>query len=383
MRITYRMMTSKYSTNLNSLSSDLDKLNTQVATGRKYARTSEDVSSAVRGYQIRRNLSKVEGYQDNIRHADDFLTNSETTLGQVEASLSEATDKILQGMNGTQSEETRKIIATELRTIQDQLLQTLNTSVSGTYLFGGTNSQKPFEDIGGKLYYNGVDLDTLNEGIKAEGSFGGYPAGYPVPETPPYTNDEKLRQKADVFKSDNLYVDIGLGLEFDTLNNVKKNTVFEYSIPGIQFVGNGVSKTKVTDPATGNVTYPTDKLTIGGKADQEVSKNIYNLLGQIASEFESDTYSHETVDKLLGHFKEATLKTFQATTEVGAKTQYLEFMTSRYETQNFNLEKRQTQVEGVDAAYTYIAFQSQKVAYQAALQMGQSVVQQSVFDYMS
>jgi flagellar hook-associated protein 3 FlgL len=89
------------------------------------------------------------------------------------------------------------------------------------------------------------------------------------------------------------------------------------------------------------------------------------------------------VDSLYGMFKENSLKTYQTTTEIGAKTQYLEFMTSRYETQNFNLEERQTQVEGVDAAYTYIAFQSQKVAYSAALQMGQSVVQQSVFDYMS
>lgn len=380
MRITYRMMTSKYSTNLNSLSSDLDKLNTQVATGRKYARTSEDVSSAVRGYQIRRNLSKIEGYQDNIRHADDFLTNTETALGQMESSLSEATDKILQGMNGSQSEDDRKIIATELRTIQDQLLQTLNTSTSGTYLFGGTNNQKPFEDKNGKLYYNGQDLDALNE-IIAPNVAANFP-GYPVPPSDPTNTDWQNVQKASTLKDDKLYVDIGLGVDFDGAENVKKNTVFEYSIPGIQFVGNGVSKTKVTDSVTGDVTYPTDTIVIDGTT-QNISKNMYNLLGQIASEFESDSYTHDNVDKLLGHFKEASQKTYQATTEVGAKTQYLEFMTSRYETQNFNLEERQTTVEGVDAAYTYIAFQSQKVAYSAALQMGQSVVQQSVFDYMS
>lgn len=342
MRITYRMMTSKYSTNLNTISSDLDKLNTQVATGRKYARTSEDVSSAVKGYQIRRNLSKLEGYQDNIRHAEDFLTNSESTLDQIESSLAEATDKILQGMNGTQSEGERKIIASELRTIQSQLLETLNTSTSGMYLFGGSNNEKPFAVVGGKLQYNGNNLDDLNEGTAAE------------------------KELVASLKQDTLYVDIGLGVSFDqTTGEVDKNTVFNYSKSGISFVGNGTNSSKIPGEA--------------------VSNNLYDLLGRIATEFEKadGDYSSEKADSLYGFFKENSLKTYQATTEIGAKTQYLEFMTSRYETQNFNLQERQTTVEGVDAAYTYIAFQSQKVAYQAALQMGQSVVQQSVFDYMS
>lgn len=344
MRITYRMMTSRYSTNLNSLSSDLDKLNTQVATGRKYARTSEDVSSAVRGYQIRRNLSKIEGYQDNIRHAEDFLTNSESTLDQIESSLAEATDKILQGMNGTQSEGDRKIIASELRTIQSQLLETLNTNTSGMYLFGGSNDEKPFAVVAGKLQYNGRDLDSLNDG-------------------PTATPAEK--ELVDSLKKDSLYVDIGLGVSFETNGEVDRNTVFNYSKAGINFVGNGTNSSKIPG--------------------ETVSNNLYDLLGRIATEFEKSdgNYSFDKADSLYGFFKENSLKTYQATTEIGAKSQYLEFMTSRYETQNFNLQERQTSVEGVDAAYTYIAFQSQKVAYQAALQMGQSVVQQSVFDYMS
>ncbi|MDK2941262.1 MAG: flagellar hook-associated protein 3 FlgL [Acetobacterium sp.] len=345
MRITYRMMTSRYSNNLNSLSSDLDKLNTQVATGRKYARTSEDVSSAVRGYQIRRNLSKVEGYQDNIRHAEDFLTNSESTLSQIEASLSEATTKIQQGMNGSQSEGDRKIIASELRTIQKQMLQTMNTEASDMFLFGGTNDQKPFTvetTAGGieQLKYNGKILDDLTDATAVG------------------------KKEVDALKSDALYVDIGLGVTFDeATGDVARNSVFNYSVPGLNFMGYGTTDV----------------------AGEKVSNNLYDLLGRVATEFEKEgnDYSFDTVDRLYGLFNDNSIKAYQATTEIGAKSQYLEFMSSRYETQNFNLQERQTQVEGVDAAYTYIAFQSQKVAYSAALQMGQSVVQQSVFDYMN
>lgn len=335
MRITYRMMTSKYSTNLNSLSVQLDKLNTQVASGRKYARSSEDVSSAVRGYQIRRSLAKLEGYQGNITHAQGFLTNTESALGQMEDSLSEAVDKVLYGMNQTKTVEDRTIIARELETIQTQLLETLNTSVSDQYLFGGTNDQKPFTlDASGKLLYNGTLVDSITDGS---------------PEL-------------DAFKKDTMYVDIGLGVAFDdATGDLDRSSVYHYSLPGIGFVGNGV------DSTTG------------------VSNNLYDLIGEIAKEFRKDdsTYSHDKADSLLGLLKKNVQKVYQATTEVGAKANYLDFMTSRYETQNDNLLERQTKVEGVDAAYVYIEFQTQKVAYQAALEMGTKVVQQSVFDYMS
>lgn len=336
MRITYKMMTSKYSTNLNNLSKELDKLNTQVASGRKFSKTSEDTSSAVRAYQLRKNMSKVEGYQSNIGHAQDFLTNTETTVGQIEDSLAEATDKILQGMNGTQSSEERTIIAKELRKIQEQMLQSFNTSSADTYIFGGSNTgEKPFTvDASGKLLYNNVDVDTMDD------------AQYKT------------------LSEDALFVDIGLGLSFDSgTGEVDRNTVFNYSVPGIKFAGHGTA-------------------TVAGITG-DVSKNVYNLLGKIADEFEASSYNFNTVDNLYGHFKSMSQLSYQTTTELGSKTNYLDFMTDRYETQDFNMQTRQTEVEGVDAAYTYIAFQTQKVAYQAALQMGSNIVQQSVFDYLT
>jgi len=334
MRITYKMMTTKYTTNLNNMSSELDKLNTQVASGRKFAKTSDDTSSAIKAYQIRRNMAKVEGYQNNVDHAKDFLTNSETNLNDINATLSDATVKIQEGKNGTQSSDSRKIIANELRVMQNQLLDTLNSSVSDTYIYGGSNTgEKPFTVESGKLFYNGVDLDTIADG-----------------------SDELKKLSAD-----SLYVDVGLGLSFDSTGAVNRNSVFNYSIPGINIVGNG-------------------KTADGG------SNNLYSLLGDIATQFESASFSSDTsdtIDKLFGQFQTASSKANQVTTEIGSKTNYLDFMTDRYDAQSLNMQARQTDVEGIDAAYTYIAFQTQKVAYQAALQMGTSIIQSSVFDYMS
>lgn len=334
MRITYKMMTTKYTTNLNNMSTELDRLNTQVASGRKFAKTSEDTSSAIKAYQIRRDLAKLDGYQNNIDHASDYLINSETNLGDINETLTDATDKILQGKNDTQNPETRKIIANELRIMQKQMLDTLNSKVGDTYIFGGSSTvEKPFTVVNEKLLYNGKDLDTLTQ------------------------------TEIDTFKADSLYVDVGLGVSFDAAGAVNPNTVFNYSTPGINIVGNG---TTTIEGIVGNV-----------------SNNAYNLLGKIAEQFESPNYSGDITDKLYGKFQSATSQANKATTEIGAKANYLEFMKERYDSQELNLQTRQTEVEGIDAAYTYISFQTQKVAYQAALQMGSSIIQSSVFDYMS
>lgn len=334
MRITNKMITSKYTRSLNSLSIGLDKLNTQIASGRKFLKASENTSAAIKAFQVRKDLSKIEGYQLNIDHAKDSLTNAESTLMHMEELMKMAKDKIVFGKNATQSQSERKIIAAELRNIQDQLLQTLNSNSSDIHYFGGSNTDtKPFTlDADGNLLYNGFNLND-----------------------PSADANEEARLKAD-----SLYVDIGLNVEFLSSGALNKNTVFSYSIAGINIVGNG-------------------KTTIDGT---EVSNNLYNLLGEIASEFEADDYSADKMDTLLGHFSTNSDRILKSITEVGSKTAYLDFMTNRLESQTLNRKERQMSVEAADPAETIIKFESQRVAYNAALQMGTKVIQPSIFDFM-
>lgn len=340
MRITNKMITTQYTRSLNNLSAELHRLNTQVSSGRKFAKASEDTSGAIKAFQIRKDLSKIKGYEDNIAHAKASLTNAESALTHIEDLMQNAMEKIILGLNGTQSKEERAVIATELRGIQGQLLQTLNSNASDSYYFGGSNTtEKPFEVVDGKLLYNGYDLDL------------------PLPADTPEANEAMLK----ALESDSLYMDIGLNVKYDALTGkVDKSTVFDYSITGISIVGSG---TTVVDGV-------------------DVSNNIYNLLGSLAEEFESDNYVHERADALFGHLKDASRRVMHSITEVGAKTSYLDFMSERLADRSFNLEERQLAVEGIDPAYAIIQFESQKFAYNAALQMGARIIQPSIFDFM-
>ena len=84
------------------------------------------------------------------------------------------------------------------------------------------------------------------------------------------------------------------------------------------------------------------------------------------------------IDALYGALNTASMEVIYNLTEVGSKTSYLDFMTSRYETQTLDLQERQVKVEGADAAKTIIEFKSQEVAYNAALQMGTMIIQPSI-----
>ncbi|MEI8217039.1 MAG: hypothetical protein WCF96_08060 [Eubacteriales bacterium] len=336
MRITTRMMTTRYSRSLNNLSSGLDNLNNQIASGRKFSKASENTSAAITAFQLRRDISKIEGYQSNIAHAQDYMANAESTLMSVNEMMQSSGQDILQGKTGTVSASDRAIIATKLRSMQDELLQSLNASTSNGYIFGGTQTEtKPFTIVGGKLQYKNVDLENI--------------------ATAPAGTVEKL-------KSDSLFLDIGLNLEFNPASSqtLDSSTAFNLSIPGINIVGSG------TDTIDGNV----------------VPNNLYDLLGAIATEFESPTYSSDKLDVLYGHFQVRSQDVMMTVSEIGSKTSYLDFMSNRMESETANMQVRQVAVESTDTAKTIIDFKSQEMAYNAALQMGAKIIQPSIFDFI-
>ena len=337
MRITNRMIINKYLRSVNNLATDLNRQNTKVFSGRSFSKSSENTPAAIKAYKIRTDLSKLEGYQYNADHANATLTNTESSLMHMEELMQTAKEKIVQGLNGTQSVEERKIIATELRNLQEEFYQTLNANVSDTYYFGGSNTDvRPFEIVSGKLQY--VQNETTS-----------------------FDLDSLTAAETSAFEADSRYIDIGLNVKFDISGEIDKSTVFSYTIQGVSVVGSGTTDIDGTP----------------------YSNNLYNLLGEIADSFDTDTYDSDKTELLSGHFSDRLSTITQAITEVGAKSSYLEFTQNRFTNNEYNLEDAQSKVEDSDIAESIIQYKTQQVAYNAALAMGTRLIQQSIFDFMS
>lgn len=185
MRITNSMMINQFLYNMNNNLGKLDKYHNQLETGRKITRPSDDPVGVTRSLQARTDLSKLERYTQNVGDAKAWLTQTETSLMEMNEIIKRAYDLAIDSNSGTKTPEDMASNAKELRELENQLIQCANTTYGGRYVFGGYNTvEVPFKietDLNGnrQLIYNGADLITGNEAIldKLEGEALNYEIG--------------------------------------------------------------------------------------------------------------------------------------------------------------------------------------------------------------
>jgi flagellar hook-associated protein 3 FlgL len=326
MRITNSMVSRNYTKTLDSNRSLLNHFSNQIISGRRFNTMSEDTASGVRAMQVRRSLARIDAYMDNAKAAKSQLTAAETTLMQISDLSHNVTEKYVQAINGTNGPRERDIIATELEKLQEELLALVNGRFSDRYMFGGTNTvTAPFTtDNLGNLYYNGVDVKELH-------------AGHPLME-------------------DSAYMDVGLGVLFtdpDDPTQVNPNTAYQHTLVGAQFLGTGPD-------------------------------NLYLVLGEmITSLRQGEGFNAEEAGSILDRFQESAANVNVAITKLGSDSKYLDFTINRLESEQINLYERQTQLEAADPEEAIMNFKMQEYVYNAALQMGQRLLQPTLFSFIN
>lgn len=110
----------------------------QLSSGKRILNASDDPVAAAQVLNLQHVESANQQYQRNIDSANGRLGLEETSLDQVTSILQRARTLALQGTNGTETTNDRSAIATELRQLFSQLVQTANTTDSqGDALFAG------------------------------------------------------------------------------------------------------------------------------------------------------------------------------------------------------------------------------------------------------
>ncbi|WP_313162690.1 flagellar hook-associated protein FlgL [Sedimentibacter sp.] len=341
MRITTSMMTSRYMRNLNKSANQMNYLNERAATQMKFFKGSEDPVSAIKAYKLRREYRKTEQYDTNISDANSFLTAAETNMMEIGESIKSVNELYIRGITGTMGKEEREAIAKELDNLQSSILASLNGKFEDRYVLGGTSRDElPFTVHNNQLYYKGVNVNT---GLDKDNQ----PVGANILE-------ELANEKS--------FVDLGLGLTFNG-NKLAEDTAFNVSTSGIGFLGYGYGSE--TDAA-----------------GDPIANNIYTLIGNIKDELRKDDFSYENISPYLSKFEKQKNEVLVAVTDIGAKTNYLEFLQYRNEDNQINLNKKILEVEKVDPAEAIVDFKMQEYAYNAALAMGNKILQNSFIDFM-
>ena len=326
MRITNNMVTRNYTKGLHTNLSRLSTYNQQIISGRRFNVMSEDTASGVRAMQTRRSLARIESYRNNAKDTNITFAAAETTMLNISNINHTVTSKYVNGITGTMGAEEREIIANELDKLRDEMVSCANGQFADRYLFGGTNvNSAPFalDKTTGMLTYNGVDVMSI-------------------------TKTHELFQDAS-------YVDIGLGLNFKDTGNpqqVNPNSAFKNSFVGLDFLGTG-------------------------------SDNLILKLGEMIDELKSPGFDVNKAGKLLDEYKASSNNMGVALTKLGADTAFLEFTVDRLDSEELNLKTRQEIIEARSPEEAIMDFKMQEYVYNAALQMGQRLLQPTLFSFIN
>lgn len=136
---------------------DLSDIQTQMGTGKRINQPSDDPVGAARAVELTHLGTDAAQYQRNITSANARLGLEDQTLSSVNNVLGRVRTLLLEGMNATQTDESRSDIAAEMVQLRGQLLGVANSKDSqGDYIFAGNRTgAAPFVSQPGGVSYVG------------------------------------------------------------------------------------------------------------------------------------------------------------------------------------------------------------------------------------
>ena len=157
MRVSSLSIAQNFVTQLGKQQTALQRTQLQISTGERFSRPAQDPVAATRALELQRAVDETSQYATNAELARNRLSLAEGALTAVGETLQRLRELGIQAANATETNESRALIATEVRQRLDGLLQLANTQDgNGQYLFAGFSTRtRPFSQTPTGFQYNG------------------------------------------------------------------------------------------------------------------------------------------------------------------------------------------------------------------------------------
>ncbi|WP_051204620.1 flagellin N-terminal helical domain-containing protein [Butyrivibrio sp. VCD2006] len=138
MRITNKIMNNNSLYNINNNKVAEDEVNTQMATGKKIARPSDDPVIAIRALRLRSTVSQLDQYYEkNAKDAKSWMDVTEDALSTITDVLTDAIQQANRGANKDLTMSDLNTIVTQLEALSAEYYSTGNVDYAGRYIFTG------------------------------------------------------------------------------------------------------------------------------------------------------------------------------------------------------------------------------------------------------
>ena len=360
MRITNSMLVSNLMKNLNTNLSSLDKLNNQMATGRKFAHISDDPVALVFSQAARNKIARLSHYQRSVGSAQDWLNQSEVGIMELQSTLVNAYESALDAANDTKTDDDRKNIAKTVSQLRDHYVDTLNTTFGDKYIFGGYNTPgdpasgfitdgvKPFvikENASGEseLYYNGFNLSRF-DGMDAN-DFINMTASTVLPDGSTLSAAEFAQFQS--LSNDVLTFDVGPGINMPVTMNGFELVFF------------------ITSDTSGNT----------------VMRNAFNVMEELYQNVNNGVPVND-IGTSIKPLQDGQNHLLTRTAEIGGRIRRLDLLEARYEQDEINYSRMKSDAEDVDMAEVILNQKMAEAVYQAALSAGARIIQPTLMDFL-
>lgn len=368
-RITTSGVLRNYKSSLMRSSSNLYSAQNKVLTQRNFNHYAEDPAAATQAFKLRRLHSRTG---DQITNNTSLLTKFQSAWSSVSTvkKLVEdgVNDAALRAVNDPTASG-RQPLGEVLSSSAKSIVQSLNIQYADSFIFAGSNADTPpfsWSESGG-LMYQGVSVDAGGIGTRPEG-------------TPPNPSEPSISSAWSTYYGDNpefaklvtatyetTYIDIGAGLSEDSSGQINRESAFNAAISGIDILGYGLDADG--DPKNA-VSIMTKLSEIFGRCDASS--------GAYASD-EDQKMASRLTEKLQGSLAALTNKW----TSMDGQCQYLTSNKERLVDTGDELNEQILSLEQADLADAITEFSWAQYCYNSALKVGNSILSQSLIDYMN
>ena len=338
-----------YRYNLQRSSYTMNKARETVQTQRKFNSFAEDPAAAAKAFQLRRSLLRTDSQYnvgESVKHKYEVAWSTlESVVQDVNNRKSDsAFAMILQGKSDTIGSGA-VALGQSMRTLATGIVQSMNCRYGENFVFAGADGLNvPFEWQGEgddrKLCYRGIPVDT---------------------------QDPKELEALEYMANERKNADLGFGMQEDENGNIIGSSVANVGLQGITFLGYG----KDADGDPKNIVSIADRMgTLLRRCDPDS--------GDWASAADKEEFS-----RLAKKFEDAASQLTDKHTEMDTQAAFIKSNQKQLKANTGTLQEQFLSIEDVDLADAITSFSWAQYCYNASLKVGNSILSQSLMDYMN
>ena len=339
-----------YRYNLQRSSYTKNKAQETLQTQRKFNSFAEDPAAAAKAFQLRRSLLRTNSQYDvgdSVKHKYEVAWHTlESVVQDVNNRKSDsAFAMILQGKSDTIGSGA-VALGQSMRTLATGIVQSMNCRYGENFVFAGADGLNvPFEWQGEgddrKLCYRGIPVDT--------------------------DDADQLKALEYMAKNERKNADLGFGMQEDEKGNVISSSVANVGLQGITYLGYG----KDADGDPKNIVSIADRM---GTLLRRCDANS----GDWASPEDKKEFS-----RLAKKFEAAVSELTDKHTEMDTQAAFIKSNQEQLKANTDTLQEQILGIEDVDLADAITSFSWAQYCYNASLKVGNSILSQSLMDYMN